>query len=112
MNTDVYFVALTGTRPHRAPQGVCKPPIQVLPERKVTNIRDESTAPGGYGLGELLCDCRPSLAVDVAILRPLGSVHRVLSYPATILAPVDTTFAVSSLPTHPAASSMSTTTIV
>src|SRR5215203_632424 len=87
--------------PDASPDAVVEPPIQALPNTHVLVIEDEPAVPVGYGLGELLPNLFAALAIDVASLGSLGSLHPVLADPVSILAAVDRTLVVATPLRHP-----------
>ena len=69
-------IAQTRARPHHAPQGVRKPPIQILTERQVSSIEYKPAIPVTQGLCELRRHLSPELAVKGFPLWSFSRVHR------------------------------------
>src|SRR5919107_2855698 len=87
--------------PDASPGAIIEPPFHVLSDAHVLIVEDEPTVTVSYGLGELLSHVLTTLAVDVASLGSLGSLHPVLADPVSILAAVDRALVVAASFSHP-----------
>ena len=83
----------------RAPYGVVELPLQVLPYREISSVKDEPILSVGERLGELRRHLLTGLAVDRPPLAPLYRVDGVLAHPPAVLAAAYAALAVTAL-TH------------